>query len=295
MAGVVEGDEVNAVAGPVVPGLDGRSAVAVDLALRFDFRTSEKAGEFGDVALAGHGRNRFVIAAAKENRQRAEGSHLVLEEVVPGAVLVLPVGFLASRGQHCLHVLIWKSDPAEVAEVPVEEIALCFHFCSDGGHDEVAAVAAVSADGEGPWARSGLCQRGKSAEDEQGKRSQRPEHPSSIAGRVGGRRDFTSRWARRDSEQSWVPLVRAQEWMLLAAWRWMEWVSPARRQVQWERQPMEAFRPTALALAPGLQPGPATGSRELPEGLASARWPGGPEGTGGGSRPPGGRQLAGFR
>ena len=150
MAGVVEGDEVHAIAGPVIPGTEGRSVGAVGFALRCDFGAVEETGKFLDVCLACHGLDGFVIAAAEKDRQRAESRDLMGEEIVPGN---LPVGFFGERIAAVIHgdqVLIGMLDPAKIAEVPVEGIVFGFDFGGNGGHDEVAAVATVAGDGEGP-------------------------------------------------------------------------------------------------------------------------------------------------
>src|SRR5580698_2941385 len=172
-----------------------------------------------------------MIAAPEKDRQRAESSHLVREEIVPGAALILPVGFVAAGGQHSLHVFVRQGDPPEVAQVPVEEIALRSDFGGDRRHDEVAAVAAVPADGEGPRGWSGLRKRGKRGNDEQGERSQRPEHPSRIDGTAAGQGGFNSRLARRDWGRSWGLLfpepVPVPEWFGQAASWSKDWPAPS--------------------------------------------------------------------
>src|ERR1017187_9300652 len=82
-AGVVEGDEVDAIASPVIPGANGSSSRAVSLALGCNLRTVEILREFLDVALARHGCDGVVIASAEKYRNRAESRQLVHPEVVP--------------------------------------------------------------------------------------------------------------------------------------------------------------------------------------------------------------------
>ncbi len=83
VAGVVEGDEVDALAGPVVPRAEGCTVRAIGFALGSDFGAIEEAGELVDVAFAGHRLDGFVVAAAQEDGKGTEGSHLVGEEIVP--------------------------------------------------------------------------------------------------------------------------------------------------------------------------------------------------------------------
>ena len=81
-------------ADPVIPGPSGAAVCAVGLALGGNLGTIEERGELLDVALAGHGLDGLMIAAAEEDGERAERSHLVGQEVVPRALLVV----LVARG-----------------------------------------------------------------------------------------------------------------------------------------------------------------------------------------------------
>src|SRR5579863_560102 len=92
VAGIVEGDEVHAVAGPVIPGFNRLGVIAVGLALRQNLRPREESTELADVALAGHGKDGLVVSAAEEDWKRSERRSLVGEEVVPGLTLVFQLG-----------------------------------------------------------------------------------------------------------------------------------------------------------------------------------------------------------
>ena len=74
------------------------------------------------------------------------------EEIVPGACLIFGMGEVAARGLKCLHVLVGQCEPAEVSQVPIEDIVLRLDFGGDRRHDEVTAIAAVAGDGKGPCA-----------------------------------------------------------------------------------------------------------------------------------------------
>ena len=51
---------------------------------------------------------------------------------------------------HGNQILIGLRNPAKVAQVPVEDVMLRFDVRGNRGHYEIAAVAAVAGDGEGP-------------------------------------------------------------------------------------------------------------------------------------------------
>ena len=87
VAGIVEGDEVDALASQWYR-TSGAPSAPSGCALRGDFRAIEEDGELVDVVFACHRLDRFVVAAAQEDRKGTERSHLVSEEIVPGVLLV---------------------------------------------------------------------------------------------------------------------------------------------------------------------------------------------------------------
>ena len=136
------------------------------------------------VRSARHGRDGFVIAAAQIDREIVEGSDLMFEKVVPGDRLV----FLETEwrsGMHRNKVLVLFLNIPEVAQVPVETIALGFHLGGNGRNHEVATVAAVAGDGEGPCCAGGLRSRsggeGGQEQENHETKSARNFHAKSIA------------------------------------------------------------------------------------------------------------------
>ena len=71
-AGVVEGDEVDAVMNPVIPGSNGSSIGAILLALRGNLGAIEQRGELDDVGFARHGRDRLMVSATEEDGKGTE-------------------------------------------------------------------------------------------------------------------------------------------------------------------------------------------------------------------------------
>jgi len=96
-AGVVEGDEIHAVADKVVPGLDG-CALSPSALRCAQSPLGQKAGEFRHVGLARHGLVALVIAVAPETREGTERRHLVLEKVVPCLAQIFLAGSMAAAG-----------------------------------------------------------------------------------------------------------------------------------------------------------------------------------------------------
>jgi len=156
LAGVIQSDEIHAVAGPVIPRLPGIGGIAVGLALGLNLRTVQEAGKLCDVAIAGHGLDRLVIAAAEKHRKRAKRCHLMFDEVVPGVRKIGGLRKLAAGGLHGLQILIGRRYPAKVAQMPVEGVFFGYDLGRDGGHDKIAAVTAVTGDGKGPRGIGGL-------------------------------------------------------------------------------------------------------------------------------------------
>jgi len=67
VAGIVEGDEIDAIASPVVPRAQRRTIRAVGFTLIGDLGAVEEAREFVDIALARHRADGFMIATAEED------------------------------------------------------------------------------------------------------------------------------------------------------------------------------------------------------------------------------------
>jgi len=99
----------------------------------------------------------------------------MFEKVIPGTLLVGGFGEIGSRREHGQQVLVGGRHPAEVAQVPIERVALCLDLCRNRGHHKIAAVAAVPAHRESPGCVLRL--RGPARESEHGQEAERQKEP----------------------------------------------------------------------------------------------------------------------
>lgn len=151
VGGVVQVDEVDATALPVVIGPDLRIAGIVFQALRLQRRGVEPRGEPLHKLCPSFWESGFVVADSEVEGQRTKRLDLVLHEVVPGAVLVVrdPKRSPAAIGE-LLKVLIDGADPAQISQMPIERGMVAENAGSNAGHDYIAAIAGIAGHGEVP-------------------------------------------------------------------------------------------------------------------------------------------------
>jgi hypothetical protein len=147
--GVVEIDEVYTAGDPVKISFQFVVGRVIEEPLLAQWFLFKPIGKLDDVLLARFRRNCFMVANAEKYGESAEGSDLILQEVVPGELFVIAN---ADRRNEVfglvLDVFVEIIDSAEITQMPVKRGARLQHAWSNGGHHDITAISGIAGNSE---------------------------------------------------------------------------------------------------------------------------------------------------